>query len=87
MGQDNGLDEERGEAAIKEVQSWRKAGKLPFPGLAAERIDHLEGTLDYPPRGSVEFGRPEEGTLETAEPLSAAPDNEEAEEPEESKHS
>jgi hypothetical protein len=51
---------------------------LPFPRLAADKIDQLEGTLDYPPRGSVEIGLPEEEMPEAAEPLSAEPDTEEA---------
>lgn len=41
---------------------------MPFPRLAADRIDQLEGTLDYPPRGSVEIGLPEEEMPEAAEP-------------------
>jgi len=71
MDHDDGLDSERTEAAVKQVQTWRKAGKLPFPRLAPDRIDQLEGTLDYPPRGSVEIGLPEEEMPEAAEPLSA----------------
>jgi MscS family membrane protein len=64
MGRDDGLDSER------------SAGKLPFPRLAADKINQLEGTLDYPPRGSVEIGLPEEEMPEAAEPLSAEPDTE-----------
>ncbi|MDH5726825.1 MAG: mechanosensitive ion channel family protein [Nitrospira sp.] len=75
---DEGLDNERGEAAIKEVKSWRRTGKLPFPRLASDKIDQLEGTLDYPPRGSVEIGLSEEEMPEAAEPLSAEPAAEEA---------
>ena len=71
MGRDDGLDSERTEAAVKQVQTWRKAGQLPFPRLAPDRIDQLEGSLDYPPRGSVEIGLPEEEMPEAAEPLSA----------------
>lgn len=76
MGRDDGLDSERSEAAVQEVKSWRRAGKLPFPRLAADKIDQLEGTLDYPPQGSVENGLPEEEMPEAAEPLSAEPDTE-----------
>ena len=78
MCRDDGLDSERSETAVQEVKSWRRAGKLPFPRLAADKIDQLEGTLDYPPRGSVEIGLPEEEMPEAAEPLSAEPDTEEA---------
>jgi MscS family membrane protein len=77
MGRDDGLDGERGETAAKEVESWRKAGKLPFPRLAADRIEQLKGTLDYPPRGSVEAGTFESQVWETSERLSAEPDDEE----------
>ena len=77
MGRDDGLDGERGETAAKEVESWRKAGKLPFPRLAADRIEQLKGTLDYPPRGSVEAGPFESQMWETSERLSAEPDDEE----------
>jgi MscS family membrane protein len=77
MGRDLGLDRERGETAAKEVESWRKAGKLPFPRLAADRMEQLEGTLDYPPRGSVEAGTFESQVWETSEQLSVDPDEEE----------
>ena len=73
MGRDDGLDGERGETAAKEVESWRKAGKLPFPRLAADRIEQLKGTLDYPPRGSVEASSIESQVWETSEGLSAEP--------------
>ena len=73
MGRDDGLDSERGETAAKEVEFWRKAGKLPFPRLAADRIEQLEGTLDYPPRGSVEASSIESQVWETSEGLSAEP--------------
>jgi len=76
MGRDDGLNSERSEAAVQEVRSWRRAGKLPFPRLAADKIDQLKGTLDYPPRGSIEIGLPEEEMPEAAEPLSAEPDTE-----------
>ena len=80
MGRDDGLDGERGETAAKEVESWRKAGKLPFPRLAADRIEQLEGTLDYPPLGSVETGTFESQVWETSEGLSAEPDDEDGSE-------
>jgi MscS family membrane protein len=76
MGRDDGLNSERSEAAVQEVKAWRRAGKLPFPRLAADKIDQLKGTLDYPPRGSIEIGLPEEEMPEAAEPLSAEPDTE-----------
>ena len=81
MGRDGGLDSELGEAAIEEVQSWRRAGELPFPGLSTEKIEQLEGTLDYPPQGSVQIGRSEKEVQEAPEPLSAGRDTEDADEP------
>ena len=41
------------DAAIAEVEVWRRSGKLPFPRLSAAKVEQLEGTLDYPPRGSA----------------------------------
>ena len=76
MGRDDGLDVARGKTAAKEVASWRKAGKLPFPRLAPDRIEQLGGTLDYPPLGSVEVGSIESQVWETSEGLSAEPDDE-----------
>ena len=73
MGRDDGLDGERGQTAAKEVESWRKAGKLPFPRLAADRIEQLKDTLDYPPRGSVEASSIESQVWETSEGLSTEP--------------
>ena len=76
MGRDDGLDSERGEKAAKEVESWRRAGKLPFPRLSADRIEQLEGTLDYPPIGSVEADTLDSQVWETSEQLSVEPDDE-----------
>jgi MscS family membrane protein len=76
MTRDDGLDGERGEKAAREVESWRKAGKLPFPRLSVDRIEQLEGTLDYPPLGSVEIGLPESQVWETEEQISAEPEDE-----------
>ena len=73
MGSDDGLDVERGKTAAKEVASWRRAGKLPFPRLDPDRIAQLKDTLDYPPRGSVEAGNIESQVWETSEVLSAEP--------------
>lgn len=73
MGRDDGLDVERSETAAKEVESWRRAGKLPFPRLDIDRIEQLKDSLDYPPRGSVEAGSLESQVWETSEGLSAEP--------------
>ena len=55
--QDDGLNEDKGKAAIEQVEAWRKSGKLPFPEMPSSSIDQLAGTVDYPPTGS--FGSPE----------------------------
>ena len=68
LGRDGGLDEDRTQQAVEEVETWREIGELPFPRLHRRRMDELKGTLDYPPRGSVEF--PSQ-VREAAEPLSA----------------
>jgi MscS family membrane protein len=67
---DNGLDTERGEAAMEQVQSWRDAGQLPFPNMASSHREQLADTLDYPPRGSPDALDPESQKNESAEPLS-----------------
>lgn len=66
-------DSELANAAVSEVESWRKTGQLPFPSLSASRMDELEGSLDWPPRGSMDAALQEP---EAAEPLSAKVDEE-----------
>ena len=73
LGRDEGLDDDRGAAAMRQVHSWRRAGRLPFPNMAREEQDRLAATLDYPPRGSPDAGRPEGLEDQAAEPLSAEP--------------
>ena len=82
LGRDDGLDEDRGEAAVSEVRAWRRSGQLPFPRMAHAKIDQLAGTLDYPPRGSVEFRSEDPEWSEVAEPLSAEPDQDDDQETE-----
>ena len=53
MAKDAGIDAEKGRAAAETVQRWRQQGELPFPNHRPVRISQLEGTLDYPPEGSV----------------------------------
>ncbi|MFC1830717.1 mechanosensitive ion channel family protein [Thermodesulfobacteriota bacterium] len=74
LGRDDGLDEERSDNAKEKVESWRKSGRLPFPKMSGSRIKQLADSLDYPPRGSYEFGSLEEQINEEAEPLSAPPE-------------
>ncbi len=54
MARDDGLDPERADAAKASVDQWRKEGRLPFPRMPRDQIERLEGTLDYPPKGSPE---------------------------------
>jgi MscS family membrane protein len=70
LGGDVGLDEERGDAAIDQVQSWRRTGQLPFPHMSSSRREQLADSLDYPPQGSPEAFDPEFLDGEAAEPLS-----------------
>ena len=70
LGRDGGLDKERGDAAMHQVQSWRGAGQLPFPNMAGSRREQLADTLDYPPRGSPEAFSPASVEGDSAEPLS-----------------
>ena len=70
VGRDAGQDADRTEAAISAVEAWRASGRLPFPRMSAEEINGLEGTLDYPPRGSAGTS----GADVTAEPLSRSED-------------
>ena len=81
LGRDTGLDEDRGAAAEAKVRDWRRHGRLPFPRLARTRVEALRGTLDYPPRGSVEAGGEDAAWADSAERLSAGPEEEPAEAP------
>jgi MscS family membrane protein len=88
LGRDGGLDEERGDAAMNQVQSWRGTGQLPFPNMASSRREQLADTLDYPPRGSPDAFDPESLGDEAAEPLSTeAESGEQPREPESPKNS
>ena len=77
MGKDAGLDKELAEKADKDVKSWRRRGKLPFPRLSSDRIQEIEDTLDYPPKGSVELSAENDFQIEpeglSAEPLAEEP--------------
>ena len=68
-------DESRRASAVSEVEAWRRSGKLPFPALSPDRLHELEGTLDWPPHGSVsrEWLEPE-----VSEPLSTNEADEES---------
>ncbi len=87
LGRDGGLDEERGDAAMHQVQSWRGTGQFPFPNMASSRRQQLADTLDYPPRGSPDAFDPEFPEGEAVEPLSTETEGSEKPcEPENSKN-
>jgi len=47
------------------MELW--SGRLPFPKMSDSRIKQLADSLDYPPRGSYEFGSLEEQINEEAD--------------------
>jgi len=53
LGRDGGVDRERAARAEERVERWRQEKRLPFPDYDPETIDRLDGSLDYPPKGSV----------------------------------
>ena len=71
MGKDDGLDEEAGREAEERVSAWRRAGQLPFPRFKHERLQQIDDTLDYPPKGSHEAGHEDLEAAAGAEHLSA----------------
>lgn len=52
LARDTGLDTEKQAHAESEVEKWRSSGELPFPNLDPDRVQTLDGILDYPPKGS-----------------------------------
>lgn len=73
MGKDKGLDEAVRDAAEQQVETWRRSGRLPFPRLSEEQQASLEGTLDYPPKGSFEASGEAVQTGAESERLSIEP--------------
>lgn len=55
LARDTGLDSERAQAIEDEVQAWRGEDALPFPWPDADRVQALDGSLDYPPTGSTHY--------------------------------
>lgn len=72
LGRDPGVDAEKGHRAEETVEGWRKRGALPFPRLRPEELQRIDGTLDYPPRGSHEAGAENLSSVPGAEPLSTS---------------
>lgn len=56
LSQDGALNEHRGREASETVRCWREKGELPFPSHTPEQISKIDGTLDYPPKGSARTG-------------------------------
>jgi len=54
---DDGLDDERQQAAEKQVREWASAQTLPFPDFTEGHRKGITDTLDYPPEGSPDADR------------------------------
>ena len=55
LAREDAAHEEQAAAAEKQVKAWRDKGELPFPDMSAERLEELQQTLDYPPKGSIAY--------------------------------
>ena len=53
LARDGGLNPARSRAAEEQVARWRAEGKLPFPDIAPEEARAIDGTIDWPPKGSA----------------------------------
>lgn len=73
MGKDEGLDTEIAKKADDVVKGWRRSGQLPFPRFPPDKLDKIEGTLDYPPKGSPEAGHEDFEAAADSERLSTEP--------------
>lgn len=52
MARDQGISEEKTQAAEETVKNWRAKGELQLPGFDPERIRELKDSIPYPPEGS-----------------------------------
>jgi MscS family membrane protein len=52
LANDAGVDATKKKEAEAAVAAWREESRLPFPEFAADEVRHLDGRLDYPPKGS-----------------------------------
>jgi MscS family membrane protein len=48
-----GVDKEKAENAVQQVQKWREDNQLPFPDHAPKEISEFSNSLPYPPPGSA----------------------------------
>lgn len=53
FARDDGVDEDKKRAAEAEVREWTEKGELPFPDMSEAQREALDGTLEFPPSGSV----------------------------------
>ena len=53
MAKDGGLNADKSREAADAVKKWRDESELPFPDHRPGRVSQLDGTLEYPPKGSV----------------------------------
>ena len=54
---DDGLDDERQQAAEKQVREWASAQTLQFPDFTEDHRKGITDILDYPPEGSPDAYR------------------------------
>ncbi|MDV7145804.1 mechanosensitive ion channel family protein [Tropicimonas sp. TH_r6] len=74
LGKDSGgVDETLRDAAEEQVSDWRRSRTMPFPDFPAEHLSALQGTLDYPPKGSPDEGNADVGEATGSEHLSSDP--------------
>ena len=57
LSRDGGLDDEKQQAAEKQVREWGSAQTLPFPDFTEDYRVRIADTLEYPPEGSPEGDR------------------------------
>lgn len=77
LSRDGKADQARGDAAVQQVQDWRRSGQLPFPHMAHSDRISLAGTLEYPPKGSPDAEISRILDTEEAEPLFKEPESDE----------
>jgi MscS family membrane protein len=53
LARDAGMDGDKAAEAARAVQAWRERGELPFPDESPDRKRRLQGSIVYPPPGSV----------------------------------
>ena len=53
LGRDPGIDDQKAEVAVQQVEKWRDDKQLPFPDFAAPEISSFRGSIEYPPADSA----------------------------------